>query len=93
VRSGHNCSVGNILSGRPQDAVPAQRPSRKTGAQVDVLPLATSHSRFTGDDLQQIEGSLHKILDMIQERYGGNCVRLVRERCCKKKEELLQWAD
>ena len=36
-------------------------------------------------DLQQSEGSHDKIIGMLQERYGGNCVSLVRERYGEKK--------
>ena len=70
---------------QPEDGCPSKCSS--------VGDLKQQYGRFTSDDLQQIEGSFDKILDMLQERYGGNCVRLVRERYCKKKEELLQWAD
>ena len=36
------------------------------------------------DDLRQIEGNYEKVLGMLQQRYGGNCVRLVRERTAGK---------
>ena len=48
---------------------------------------------FVENDLQQIEGSFDKIIGMLQERYGGNCVSLARERYGEKKEELMKWAD
>jgi uncharacterized protein YjbJ (UPF0337 family) len=48
---------------------------------------------FFDNDLQQLEGSFDKILGMLQERYGGNCVSLVREQYGEKKEELMKWAD
>ena len=49
--------------------------------------------QVTGDDLQQIEENCDKILGMLQERYGGHCVSLVRERYGEMKKELLKWAD
>ena len=55
--------------------------------------LKQQWGKFTDDDLQQIEGSFDKILGMLQERYGGNCVSLVREQYGEKKEELMRWAD
>ena len=48
---------------------------------------------FVDNDLQQIEGSFDKIIGMFQERYGGNCVSLVREQYGERKEELIKWAD
>src|ERR1700675_324435 len=49
--------------------------------------------KFIDNDLQQIEGSFDKIIGMLQERYGGNCVSLVRERYGEQKDELIKWAD
>jgi uncharacterized protein YjbJ (UPF0337 family) len=49
--------------------------------------------KFFDNALQQLEGSYDKILGMLQERYGSNCVSLVREQCGEKKEELIKWAD
>lgn len=54
--------------------------------------LKQQWGKLTGDDLQQIEGSYEKILGMLQERYGANCVSLVRERYGEKKNELISWA-
>ena len=48
--------------------------------------------KFIDNDLQQIEGSFDKIVGMLQERYGGNCVSLVRERHSEKKNELISLA-
>ena len=42
------------------------------------------------DDLRQIEGNYEKVIGMLQQRYGGNCVRLVRERYGGEKHELIQ---
>jgi len=57
--------------------------------------LKEQWGKFINDDLQQNEGSYDKILGMLQERYGGNCVSLVRERHSEKKNELIclagQW--
>ncbi|MEO5864061.1 MAG: hypothetical protein ABIQ79_03350 [Nitrospiraceae bacterium] len=33
------------------------------------------------------------IIGMLQERFGGNCVSLVRNRYGERKEELMTWAD
>jgi len=54
--------------------------------------LKQQWGKFINDDLQQIEGSFDKILGMLQERYGGDCVSLVREQYGEKKEELMRWA-
>ena len=43
------------------------------------------------DDLRQIEGNYEKVIGMLQQRYGGNCVRFVRERYGGEKYELIQW--
>ena len=40
--------------------------------------LKQQWGKFTDDHLQQIEGSYEKVIGMLQERYGDNCVRLVR---------------
>jgi uncharacterized protein YjbJ (UPF0337 family) len=48
--------------------------------------LKQQWGKFTDNDLQQIEGSYDKIICMLQERYGGNCVSLVRERYGEKKD-------
>ncbi len=45
-----------------------------------------------GDELQQIEGSYEKIIGTLQDRYGDNCIRLVRERYGGAKDELIRWA-
>ena len=55
--------------------------------------LKQQWGKFIDNDLQQIEGSFNKILGMLQERFGSNCVSLVRERYGEKKEELMKWAD
>ncbi len=55
--------------------------------------LKQQWGRFFDNDLQQLEGSYDKILGMLQERYGSNCVRLVREQYGEKKEELIKWGD
>jgi uncharacterized protein YjbJ (UPF0337 family) len=55
--------------------------------------LKQQWGKFTDNDLQQIEGSYDKIICMLQERYGGNCVSLVRERYGEKKDELMKLAD
>lgn len=54
--------------------------------------LKQQWGKFIDNDLQQIEGSFDKIIGMLQERHGGNCVSLVRERYGEKKEELMKWA-
>jgi len=48
--------------------------------------------KFTNDDLRQIEGSYDKFIGKVQERYGGRCVSLVRERYSQNKTELIRWA-
>jgi uncharacterized protein YjbJ (UPF0337 family) len=55
--------------------------------------LKQRYGKFTKNDLQQIGGSYDKIIGMLQERHGGNCVSLVREHYGEKKNELLKWAD
>jgi uncharacterized protein YjbJ (UPF0337 family) len=55
--------------------------------------LKQQWGKFIDNDLQQIEGSYDKIIGMLQARYGGNCVSLVRERYGEKKDELMKWAD
>jgi uncharacterized protein YjbJ (UPF0337 family) len=45
------------------------------------------------DDLRQIEGNYEKAIGILQQRYGGDCVRLVRERYAGEKHELIQWVD
>jgi uncharacterized protein YjbJ (UPF0337 family) len=55
--------------------------------------LKQQWGKFIDNDLQQIEGSYDKIIGMLQERYGGNCVSLVREQYGEKKDELMKWAD
>jgi len=54
--------------------------------------LKEQWGKFINDDLQQNEGSYDKIIGMLQERYGGNCVSLVRERYSEKKNELISLA-
>ena len=54
--------------------------------------LKQQWGKFTDDHLQQIEGSYEKVIGMLQERYGDNCVRLVRERYSEEKDELIRWA-
>ncbi len=49
--------------------------------------------KFTNDDLQRIEGNFDKILGQLQERYGENCLTVVQEYYCEKKEELMKRAD
>jgi uncharacterized protein YjbJ (UPF0337 family) len=48
--------------------------------------------KLIGDEMQQIEGSYEKVIGMLQERYGGNCIRLVQERYGEAKHELIRWA-
>ena len=48
---------------------------------------------FMENDLQENERSYDKIIDMLQERYGGNCATLARERYGENKDELMKWAD
>ena len=55
--------------------------------------LKQQWGKFINNDLQQREGSHDKFIGMLQERYGGNCVSLVRERYGEKKDELMKWAD
>ena len=55
--------------------------------------LKQQWGKFVDNDLQQIEGSFDKIIGMLQERFGGNCVSLVRKRCDEKNDELMKWAD
>jgi uncharacterized protein YjbJ (UPF0337 family) len=55
--------------------------------------LKQQWGKFIDNDLHQIEGSFDKTIGMLQERYGGNCVSLVREQYSEKKEELMKWAD
>jgi uncharacterized protein YjbJ (UPF0337 family) len=55
--------------------------------------LKQQWGKFFDNDLQQLEGSFDKILGMLQERYGSNCVSLVREQYGEKKEELIKWED
>jgi uncharacterized protein YjbJ (UPF0337 family) len=47
--------------------------------------------KLIDDDLRQIEGNYEKVIGMLQQRYGGNCVRLVRERYGGEKHEPRQW--
>ena len=49
--------------------------------------------KLIGDEMQQIEGSYEKVIGMLQERYGGNCIRLVQERYGEAKHELIRWAS
>ena len=49
--------------------------------------------KFIDNDLQQNERNYDKILGMLQERFGSNCVSLVREQYGEKIEELIKWAD
>ncbi len=55
--------------------------------------LKQQWGKFMENDLQENEGSYDKIIGMLQERYGGNCVSLVRERYGENKDELMKWAD
>jgi len=48
---------------------------------------------FINDDLQQIKGSLDKILGQLQERDGGTCVNIVGEHYGEKKNELIKSAQ
>jgi uncharacterized protein YjbJ (UPF0337 family) len=43
--------------------------------------LKQKYSKFTDDDLKQIEGNYDKFVGKVQERYGD------------KKSELMKWAD
>ena len=53
--------------------------------------LKQQWGKFVDNDLQQIEGSFDKIIGMLREQYGGNCVILVRERYGERKEQLMTW--
>jgi len=55
--------------------------------------LKQQWGKFMENDLQENEGSYDKIIGMLQERYGGNCVSLVRGRYGENKDELMKWAD
>ena len=55
--------------------------------------LKQQWGKFFDNDLQQLEGNFDKILGMLQERYGSNCVNLVREQYGEKKAELIKWAE
>jgi len=55
--------------------------------------LKQQWGKFMENDLQENEGSYDKIIGMLQERYGGNCVSLVRDRYGENKDELMKWAD
>jgi hyperosmotically inducible protein len=55
--------------------------------------LKRQWGKFMENDLQENEGSYDEIIGMLQERYGGNCVSLVRERYGENKDELMKWAD
>jgi uncharacterized protein YjbJ (UPF0337 family) len=48
--------------------------------------------KLIDDELQQTEGSYEKVIGMLQDRYGDNCIRLVRERYGGAKHELIRWA-
>ena len=64
------------------------------GETMNAEQLRGKWMQVKGDlNLQKIEGSFDKILGMLQERYGSNCVSLVREQYGEKKEELMRWAD
>lgn len=54
--------------------------------------LKQQWGKLIGDEFQQIEGRYEKVIGMLQERYGDNCIRLVRERYGEAKHELLRWA-
>ena len=41
--------------------------------------LKQQWGKFNDNDLQQSEGRHDKFIGMLQERYGGDCVSLVRE--------------
>ena len=47
--------------------------------------------KLINDELKQIEGNYEKVIGMLQQRYGANCVHLVRERYGGEKHELIQW--
>ena len=49
--------------------------------------------KFINDDLQQIEGSLDRMLGQLQERDGGNCVTSIAEQLGKKKSDLIKSAQ
>ena len=55
--------------------------------------LKQQWGKLIGDELQQIEGRYEKVIGMLQERYGDNCIRLVRERYDEEKHELIRWAS
>lgn len=48
--------------------------------------------KFTDDDVQQIEGSLDKILGMLQERNVGNRPSVAQKWHSDKMGKLLEWA-
>lgn len=54
--------------------------------------LKQQWGKLIGNEWQQIEGNYEKVIGMLQERYGDNCIRLVRERYGEAKHELIQWA-
>ena len=55
--------------------------------------LKQQWGKFIDNDLQQIEGSLDKVLGQLQERYGENCVTVVQEYYGERIEELMNRAD
>ena len=48
--------------------------------------------KLIDDDVRQIEENYEKVIGMLQDRYGDNCIRLVRERYGGAKHELIRWA-
>lgn len=54
--------------------------------------LKQQWGKFINDDVQQIEGSLDKIIGLLQERDDGTCLDLVEERCGEKKNRLVKSA-
>ncbi|MEO6306560.1 MAG: CsbD family protein [Nitrospiraceae bacterium] len=54
--------------------------------------LKQQWGKFKENDLRENDGSYDKIIGLLQQRYGGTCVSLVRERYGERKEELMKWA-
>ena len=54
--------------------------------------LKQQWGKLIGNEWQQIEGRYERVIGMLQERYGDNCIRLVRERYGEAKHELIRTA-
>ena len=55
--------------------------------------LKKQWGKFMKYDLQENEWGYDKIIGMLQERFGGHCASLARERYGESKDELMKWAD